>query len=109
MKDIDLSSAEKIDDGAFSGCLGLIDVSLPNIKTIIGAPFKNCSNLKSITIGTNASTKVVPAEESEWGEGLSFSGTPYIYVADSLVDAYKAADGWSKYKDQIKGISEKPA
>lgn len=103
LKDIDLSSAEKIDDGSFSGCLGLIDASLPNIKTIIGAPFENCSNLKSITIGTNASTKVVPAS------GLSFSGTPYIYVADSLVDAYKAADGWSKYKDQIKGISEKPA
>lgn len=109
LKDIDLSSAEKIDDGAFNGCLGLIDVSLPNIKTIIAAPFKNCSNLKSITIGTNASTKVVPAEEDEWGDGLSFSGTPYIYVADSLVDAYKAANGWSKYKDQIKGISEKPA
>ena len=109
LKDIDLSSAEKIDDGSFSGCLGLIDVSLPNIKTIIGAPFKNYSNLKSITIGTNASTKVVPAEEDEWGDGLSFSGTPYIYVADSLVDAYKAANGWSKYKDQIKGISEKPA
>lgn len=115
LKDIDLSSAEKIDDYAFNGCLGLIDVSLPNIKTIIGSPFKDCSNLKSITIGTNASTKVVPAEEDEFGYGLSFSGAPiasgsgYIYVADSLVDAYKAADGWSKYKDQIKGISEKPA
>ena len=62
-------------------------------------------------IGTNASTKVVPAGKDEWGYGLSFSGAPdiYIYVTDSLVDVYKAADRWSKYKDQIKGISEKPA
>lgn len=34
------------------------------------------------------------------------NGTGYIYVHDSLVDSYKAANNWSTYASQIKPLSE---
>lgn len=34
------------------------------------------------------------------------NGTGFIYVPDSLVDAYKAETNWSTFADQIKPLSE---
>lgn len=42
------------------------------------------------------------------GSGIA-SGTGYVYVPDNLVSSYQAANVWSTYASQIKGLSELPA
>jgi hypothetical protein len=37
------------------------------------------------------------------GYSASFSGTPYIYVPTSLVDAYKSATNWTYFSSYIVG------
>ena len=73
--------------------------------TNMGSMFRGCSSLTSVTFTGN----VVPP----YGTNMFYNtpiaaGNGYIYVPDNLVDAYKAASGWSNHATVIKGISEKP-
>lgn len=104
------------------------DVILPPSLTAIGGSeiFAGCANLKSVTIGENvASIKnsafnsigtsikalIINRETPPTLSGsYALSGTSQciIYVPDSAVDTYKAAQYWSEYASRIKGISELP-
>ena len=44
------SKVTHITANCFSGCTGITDVVMPNIKTIAGAAFQNCKSLPKITI-----------------------------------------------------------
>ncbi len=66
--------------------------------------FNGCTSLKHLVIrGTNVLN--VTNANSFTNSGIS-TGTCTIYVPDSLVEDYKAANYWSTYASQIKPISE---
>ncbi len=123
------SSVTTIGDNAFDGCSGLTSVTIPNSVTSIGGgAFMDCSGLTSVTIGNSVTSiglsafaectdlidvycyaeKVRNGKTS--GQGLythsnAFSGSypEYItlHVPEGCVDAYKAIEPWSKFKEIV--------
>lgn len=99
----------EIGDGAFSGCLQLHELTIPNGVTTIGSIFAHCTNLVKITMGNNVVSIV----------GETFSGTqsldtitiasanpptislPSLFAKEIIVNVpegcgslYRVADGW---------------
>lgn len=120
---VNLPKCIALDGNAFAYCSNLISVSLPECKSIYYAAFIGCNNLPSISLPKctyitaeafrgcynlsqiylmNSSvctlTDTLAFYSTPFGHYSSyFSGTPYIYVPASLVDAYKSAPKWSGY------------
>lgn len=104
--------------GAFAGCSSLTDITIPNsVKTIGSSAFYNCSNLTDITI-PNSVTRIedyafywcrklkeiycTPTNPPTLVENKVFNSI-VLYVPMKSVDAYKQANGWKKYANQIVG------
>ena len=123
---VDLPNAVSVGDYAFVYCTALTEITLPSVVTIAAFAFQNCTKLTKVdftkvnalqsnvftntnmttvilrrtdTITTNNSTAVFNNTPISRGEG-------FIYVADNLVEQYKAATNWATYANQIKPISE---
>lgn len=112
-----------IGEAAFNGCRGLERISIPESMEDIGSnAFFNCAGLTSITIPEGVTkigycsfddcsslTEVIM--ENETPPSLGFSafddckfvtdGTKGIHVPENTAAAYKAAEGWSTYEDNI--------
>ena len=89
----------------FKNCPQMTSCSLPNCEAMSVSPFTGCTSLTTLYIGTNKNT-VCSIDETLTGASpvqLPESVTA-IYVPASLVDAYKASDGWANYVDIIFGI-----
>ncbi len=84
LESVDLGSAEEIGDGAFSNCIALTTVTLPEtLKKIGSGAFNNCESLTSIAL---------PASLTEIGRGafadctaeLTYAGTVEEWQAITL-------------------------
>ena len=91
-------SVTSIGNYAFRSCDGLTNITIPNSVTSIGdGAFAGCSSLTSVY----CKAKTPPTLESSlFGENPL---DPKIYVPTESVDAYKAAEGWKRYADNIIG------
>lgn len=84
---------------AFEGCLSLNTVYLPKVSIIYADAFYGCTNLKSVYLTHVSSVPTLTL--------TAFSGTPIanstasIYVPWSLIGAFKSADVWSSYSNNI--------
>ena len=98
---VDLPSCSSINYASFNTCAKLKEIKIPICGNIGQRCFYNCKSLEKIFLdGVNA----VPTLGAE---GLT--GTPEelkIIVPDNLVDAFKAATGWSAHANKIVGVSE---
>ena len=111
-----------IGNSAFAGCSSLTSIEIPDGVTSIGdEAFYNCTSLTSIEIPasvtsignyafegcTSLNTLILyPATPPTLGSS-AFAGCTAlntIYVPSGAVDTYKAAAGWSDYKDKIYAI-----
>ena len=105
--------ASQILDAAFAECTSLTSLDLGNrissisVTTATGknGSFYGCSNLSSLIIRNNSSVVILNKANSFTNTPIA-NGTGYIYVPDTLVDSYKAANNWSTYANQIKPLSE---
>lgn len=106
---------------AFDGCTSIENITIPNgITSIKSATFNGCSSLTSITIPQSVNSIESRAFWScaALAEVYCKSTTPpvgeftmfgqnaigrKIYVPTQSVEAYKSADGWSTYADDIVG------
>ena len=112
-------SVTTIGNWAFEYCSSLTSVTIPDsVATISSSAFSNCYSLESVTIGKNV-TKIgvcafqhcesltsvyCKATTPPAGASNMFvnnaSGRK-IYVPMESVEAYKSAEGWSEYADDI--------
>lgn len=123
LKSFDMSNITYIGGSGFYNCYSLTGIiSLPNVTEIWNFAFSKCTGLTGIDIGIYC-TKVQYASLSEMpnlkfvicratippsstGVPLHSSNKAIVYVPDDSVDAYKSADGWNEYADNIRGLSE---
>lgn len=89
------SQLKIIEYSAFANCVALTSIAIPASVTSIEADaFRYCSLLKSITLH---STTMIPYT-------LLLADNPAltdIYVPSTLVDTYKAAEGWKDFAAEI--------
>ena len=94
-----LDSSFNTINGTFRNCLNLKTLYLPKTVTQIGeGAFENCDNLANIFIAAT-----IPPSLSVDAFNI-ISDVLIIYVPMESVDAYKSAEGWSQYADQIVGF-----
>lgn len=96
------TSLNTISGGAFCDCSGLTELTLPeNVSQIADYAFSRCVGVKYVYCKATT-PPVIPA---------SIGLTPFfectalttIYVPETAVNAYKAADGWKNYATIIQG------
>ena len=115
------SGIKYITDNLFDGCIGPEELVIPdNIEQIGSAAFQECRGIKRATIGSSVRKMsagvfydcanlgelyCMPTTPPQVGEQIltNCSADLKIYVPQGSVDAYKAAEGWSKYKEKIVG------
>ena len=114
------NSVTSIGASAFSGCSGLTSVTIPNSVTSIGnTAFYECSGLTSVSIG-NSVTSVgsrafascnnltdvycyaenVPTTNTDAFKSSNIENVS-LHVLAASIDAYKAAEPWSGFKEIV--------
>ena len=93
---------------AFERCSSLTSINFPVCTTIGNYAFANCYLLSSLTLSTSTicTLRNSDAFTSTPYAGYSsyFSGTPYIYVPASLIDAYRSATNWVYFSSYFSTI-----
>lgn len=105
VKKLVLPKLARIFDFAFSNTFSLEHMDM--FGTIISDYAFSYSNIETLILRNNqemCSLYDVSAFENTPIE----SGTGYIYVPASMVDAYKADEAWGVYKSQIRAIEDYP-
>jgi len=96
------SNVTEIKQYAFTGS-GLTSIDIPASVTAIGSSaFHNCSSLSSVTVRATTPPTLEPYVFSNNAEGRK------IYVPNEALDAYKSAQFWKEYANDILPISEIP-
>lgn len=108
-------------DLMFARCIGPEELIIPdNIERIGSSAFQECTGIKRVTIGSGvkkiyagvfydcanlAELYCMPTTPPAMSEMAltNCSSELKIYVPSGSVDAYKAAEGWSEYKNRIVG------
>ena len=93
------NSVTTIGGSAFNGCESLTAITLPSSVTSLGTgAFNQCHGLRTVTCRATTPPTM----------GMAVFDDDYmltaIYVPSGSVNAYKAADGWSKYASIIRAI-----
>ena len=105
---------------AFAGCTSLLTAKIPNVEIICAHCFDGDTQLQNVTLGTGLKIiywdafkdctnlkqlcvyATTPPRLVENGTNI-FSSTNYenctLYVPESALEAYKAADGWKNFKN----------
>ncbi len=87
--------------GTFANCQTITEVTIPeNVKHFEANVFRGCTNLTSVYCKAK---EIATMDDSEYGGYLFDENAPgrKIYVPVESVDAYKSADGWKVYADDI--------
>ena len=98
------NTVEIIGDNAFSGCSGLIELTLPSSITYLGTgAFCNSLSLKTVYCDIEANNDAL-IEYKDNVFPTSFNASPEIFVPKSSWSVYTIQTGWKEYKSfYIKG------
>ena len=113
---IDMPLVTSIGDQAFSCCSNLASVDMPLVQSIGSESFSYCpisnlnlpTNLKSIGKNAFGYTRqiIIDATEPPVADKNAFWENVVVYCPETAVEAYKAANGWNDYKNQIFSMSD---
>ena len=99
-----------IGNNAFSSCYSLTSVSFPSCNIIESSAFINCRNLSQVYLTGSSLCNLLHsnafASTPFTGYSSSFSGTPYIYVPESLVTSYQNATNWTYFSSYISAYND---
>lgn len=95
---------ETISSYAFYRCSSIAIASFPALSVIGNSAFLSCSKLSAFVLA-GSSVCALKASNAFSSTPIK-SGTGYIYVPSSLVDAYKAATNWAYFSNQISAIED---
>ena len=105
---VNFPACTTIGDTAFSICTKLTSANFPVCTNINYSAFANCYNLSSLTLGASTicslSNSNIFKSTPYAGYKSSFSGTPYIYVPQSLLASYKSATNWTYFSKYFSAI-----
>lgn len=94
-----------VDNYAFWGASALASISFPNCTDIDMQAFRGCYNLSQVYLTGSSLCKLynsnVFISTPFMGYSSYFSGTPYIYVPESLVTSYQNATNWTYFSNYI--------
>lgn len=97
----------RVDNSTFEECDNLTKIDLYHINSLgIGGYAFNCKNLVTLIIRNTDFVPKIASNAFGAATTLMNTGTGRIYVPASMVDAYKEADNWKKYAEQILSIEE---
>lgn len=112
-------SVVSISDSGFINCSNLESINLGNVKRIYDSAFAYCSGLKTVTLSEDLTLidamafykcglvtmycRAVEVPEAKYNFLGERKTSATIYVPAESVDAYKAANEWSKHADRIEG------
>ena len=106
LTEVNLPEATSIKANAFSGCTALTEVNLPLTTNIKANAFSNCAKLAAFIL--RGETVCTLANSNAFQNSPIKNGTGYIYVPRALVDSYKVATNWSTYAAQFRAIEDYP-
>lgn len=114
MQTIDLACITSSRIYNFSEMFKWASVQNINLQNIITANATNMSNMFSSAsiqhVVWNLGNTVQPLKTTPEDAGIGYNDGPMkVYVADEMVETYKAATNWSAAADRIYGISDLPA
>ena len=100
------NSVNYINGFAFMDCIGLNSITIPsNVKEIECCAFEGCTSLNSIYCESVNPPVAFLSGTGDWHAFENNAEGRKIYVPasddDSIINAYKAAEGWSEYADAI--------
>lgn len=110
LAEVDLPKVESIDYSAFAHCEGITKLDFQSLISI-GSDWRNeafyqCTNLTALILRSEIMCQALNGGNGMFGGTPIQAGTGYIYVPASLIDAYKADDGWSSYAAQFRAIED---
>lgn len=95
-------SITEIADEAFYYCTNLTDIIIPDSVTQMDyQAFYNCSALKEIYLQSTVPPILATPYDGTYNIFAANAPDRKIYVPAGSAEAYKAADGWSTYADDI--------
>lgn len=97
---------------AFQRCWDLTTASFPVCTSIGASAFQQCQNLSEFYLAGLSVCKLlnsnVFSSTPYRGYSASFSGTPYIYVPQSLLASYKTSTNWAYFSNYFSAIEDAP-
>lgn len=105
LKNINIPLVTKMGSSCFNNCSEIETIDLPSVTNMNSSGmFANCSMLTALIVRSTAG--VVPIYSASFYGTPIASGTGYIYVPASLIDAYKVASNWSPYANQFRALED---
>ena len=98
------TSATIINASAFDSCLALGKAYLNNGTRLYNGVFYYCSSLIALVLRDETVSSLLNTNALS-GTPIA-SGTGYIYVPASVIDAYKEASNWITYANQFRALED---
>ena len=102
IRHLNLDGVVTIEESALSGCEHITSLELPNVTSIGNYAFYSCFRLETLVLSGNT-VCTLASDNALMGTAIVEHGGT-IKVPANLVDAYKAASGWSTYASHIVAI-----
>jgi hypothetical protein len=107
LSSIYLPSATIIDSQAFQNCNNLTTVRIDKKTTINNLSFGQSAKFETLILTNTDGVSTLSNTTAFTGTKIA-SGTGYIYVPQSLIEAYKVATNWSTFATQFRAIEDYP-
>ena len=106
LTDVNLPVLTIMGNNAFQQCTSLTKLSFPCLTCVPMSAFRYSGNFATLILSN--STMCTLNNKNAFTDTPIAKGTGYIYVPQSLIEAYKTATNWVTYASQFRAIEDYP-